>query len=441
MKIKIPLYVVVCMLSISTLKAQQTKSLSIEDAVHLALENSDASKISDAKVFIAESELNKTKNLQYPDAKLSGQYMYLTSANIDLKTSSDSSSSSTDDTQSNSSPNVNQLLLGQANVSMPIFSGFKLSNTVKSSENLYQAATYIAKNDKEQLSIDVINDYLNLYKANKTIALVEENLKSAHQRVVDFSAMEQNGLLARNDLLKAQLQESNIKLSLDETIKNKNILNYKLTTILKLPENTQIETLEPDFGLVSKQAETDLITRYDLEALLHQEKASENQIKVAKSKYYPTLSLSGGYIALDLQNALTVTNAMNIGVGISYNLSDIFKAKSDVKLAKSKTQELQYTIDMVSNNIKIEIENAKQDYELALKKYDVLTESETQANENYRIVKDKYNNGLVDTNDLLEADVEQLQAKLNVTYSKANISQKYYELLTAKGQLISSLNK
>jgi hypothetical protein len=29
--------------------------------------------------------------------------------------------------------------------------------------------------------------------------------------------------------------------------------------------------------------------------------------------------------------------------------------------------------------------------------------------ENYRIIKDKYDNGLSDTNDLLEADVEQLQ--------------------------------
>ncbi|MEH6407069.1 MAG: TolC family protein, partial [Leeuwenhoekiella sp.] len=61
--------------------------------------------------------------------------------------------------------------------------------------------------------------------------------------------------------------------------------------------------------------------------------------------------------------------------------------------------------------------------------------SEEQAAENYRIVKDKYDNGLVDTNDLLEADVQQLQAKINLTYAKADITQKYYELLTAKGQL------
>jgi len=53
-------------------------------------------------------------------------------------------------------------------------------------------------------------------------------------------------------------------------------------------------------------------------------------------------------------------------------------------------------------------------------------------------VKDKYDNGLSDTNDLLEADVDDLNAKINVAYSKANIVLKYYQLLEANGQLTQS---
>lgn len=439
MKIKFLISIAV-VLSITKLNAQQT-ALTLEDAVALAIKNSNVSKISDIKVLSAENELNATKNLQYPDVKLSGQYMYLTSANANLKINTSDNGTDTSGGQNNIVPNIHQLLLGQANVTMPLFSGFKTKNKIEVSENLYKAATFDAKNDKEQLSINVISSFLDLYKVSKTIALIEENLKSAHQRVIDFTAMEQNGLLARNDLLKAQLQESKIQLSLDEAKKNENIINFRLVTLLKLPEGTKIETVAPNFGLVSKEVPSDLMTRSDLEALRYQEQASENQIKVAKSNYFPSLSLTGGYIALDLQNAITVTNAMNIGVGLSYNLSDIFKSKSNIKLAKNKTQELQYKIDMMSDDIKVQIENARQDYELALKNYDVYKASETQAAENYRIVKDKYNNGLLDTNDLLEADVEQLQAKLNLTYAKADSSQKYYELLVAKGQLTTSLNQ
>ena len=65
----------------------------------------------------------------------------------------------------------------------------------------------------------------------------------------------------------------------------------------------------------------------------------------------------------------------------------------------------------------------------------VFSEALEQSAENYRIIKDKYDNGLSDTNDLLEADVEQLSSKINNALTKANTFQKYYELLSATGQL------
>ena len=254
--------------------------------------------------------------------------------------------------------------------------------------------------------------------------------------------MEENGLLARNDLLKAKLQESNVRVTLEESIKNERILNYRLATLLKLPEGTAIETTAEELDIVPVgDADGIAVSRSDLEALRYQEKAAEDEIKVAQSKFFPSVNLIGGYVALDVPKAITVTNAMNFGVGLSYNLSDIFKSKSDVKLARSKATELQYTLDKYTDQVNIQVRNALEDYRLALKKYDVYTESREQAIENYRIVKDKYDNGLVDTNDLLEADVEQLQARINLAYSRADITQKYYEFLTAQGTLTNYITK
>jgi outer membrane protein TolC len=54
--------------------------------------------------------------------------------------------------------------------------------------------------------------------------------------------------------------------------------------------------------------------------------------------------------------------------------------------------------------------------------------------------KDKYDNGLSDTNDLLEADVEQLGSNINKTLARANVIQKYYELLSVSGQLNQTFN-
>lgn len=438
MKIRYLLLSAIFILTAERNIAQETQ-LSLEEAVNLALTESDEAKIAESRVNTAVNELKVTTNNQYPDVKLSGQYSYLTNADVNLQLNTGQNNA--EEAGSGEAPDIHQLLLGQANISMPLFAGFKLKNAVAAGKNNLKAAEFNSENSKEGIALNTIQAYLNLYKAQKTVDLLEESLKSAQQRVKDFSAMEENGLLARNDLLKAQLQESNTELSLEEAKKNAEILNFRLATLLKLPEDTRIQINDSSFAIASETKASEEINRNDLEALRFQEKAAENAVKMAKSNYFPSVALVGGYVALDLQNALTVSNAMNVGVGVSYNLADIFKNKSEVKVAKSKTEELQHSIDLVKDQIKIQVKNAEKDYELALKKLNVYTKSEEQAVENFRIVKDKYDNGLLDTNDLLEADVEQLQAKINLAYAQAEISEKYYEVQKAKGTLTNEFRK
>ena len=422
--------------------AQQT-NLSLNEAVSIALSKSDEVNLANTKVETRNFDLQTVKNNQYPDVKISGQYLRLTNADVNLKSSQEANNDP--DAEPASSPKVNQMILGQANVSMPIFSGFKLKNSIKASENLYKAEQSNAEYSKEQIAMRVVQYYADLYKVQQSVGLFKESLKSGQQRVTDFQAMEKNGLIARNDLLKAQLQLSRYQLSLDEAEKNVRLINYQLVTLLKLPAETQI-VVSPDNidkDLFSRTVKTEaeaLQARKDLEALGFSKEAAEANVKVAKSNYFPAFSLVGGYAFLDVQNVVRVENAMNVGVGLSYNLSSIFKNAKEVKAAKSRALEVETQRLILTDRIKTEIVSAREDYDLSLKQDKVYNEAVTQADENYRIVKDKYDNGLSDTNDLLEADVEDLSAKINQAYAKANVVLKYYELLDVSGQLTQSFN-
>lgn len=433
MKIKSTLVTLITILGTYTMMGQQ-RPLRLEQAIELALSNSEKSMIADTKISTAGYELKSTKSNRYPDLELSGQYLKLAKAKTDLKIDMG------DEESSSSSPDIGHVMIGQATTSVPLFSGFKINNLIKASKNKYQAALYNAKNEKQQIALQTVYDYVNLYKADISVGLIQENLERAKQRVSDFSAMEKNGLLARNDLLKAQLQQSNIELNLEQAKKNQKISNYKLVTLLHLPEGTHIEIQNSDFNNPGILTLSDSIQRGDLKALYYEKEAAKNQIKVAQSNYYPSIALQGGYTALEVDDVLTVTDAMNVGLGVSYNLADIFKTGNKVKAAKSKVKELEYTMALVEDQIDIQIEDAMQNYKLSIRTYEVYQKAQDQAVENYRIVKDKYDNGLVDTNDLLEADLDQLQVKINLAYSKADISQRYYELLNAKGLINTATN-
>ena len=440
MKINKLLIAALLLLGFTEIQAQQKRSMTLKEAVEMAVTNSDAASLAKAKVETSKLELDVTKNNRYPSVKASGQYMRLSSANVNSNFQSGDSGTGSG---TESKPlKVDQLMLGQVNASMPIFSGFKITNSIKESESLYKSQTYAEKHSKEQIGLQVVELFASLYKAQQMADLIEDNLKTADQRVKDFTAMEQNGLIARNDLLKAQLQQSNVQLSLDNAKKNTAIVNHQLTTLLKLPETTEVEI---DIEAIKRDMATNSVNsgqgeRNDLKSLELKREAAENGIKIAKANYYPSLSLSGGYIAFDLNNVLTVTNAMNVGVGLSYDLSSIFKNGKNVKLAKNRAKETEIAVSQLNDEIREEVFQAEQNYSLSQKQSLVYEKAVEQATENYRIVKDKYDNSLSDTNDLLEADYQQLQSKINQALSKADVAQKYYELQFATGKLTSSLN-
>jgi outer membrane protein TolC len=424
-------------IGISSVEAQEKTSLTLNEAINLAWTKSNEVTLANTKVKTKKYELQSTKNSQYPDLKLSGQYQRLANASVDFKLN-----------QSNSAqqlPLVNQLMVGQLNASVPVFSGFKIQNSIAVNENLYQAEMATASQTKEEIALRVIDYYTSLYKAQKTIELLKENQKSAQQRVKDFVELEKNGIIPRNDLLKSQLQVSKIQLNLDETYNNLKIINFYLVTLLKLNPETKLEIRESDFAdfqitTIPTNDQLALENRKDLEAIRFQGKASEANIKIAKGSYYPAIAIIGGYTALDLSNVITVQNAMNIGVGITYDLSAILKNGTLVKLAENKFLEVQNSEAMLTDYIKIQVQKSIEDYDLSLKQNEVYDQAVEQSSENYRIIKDKYDNGLSDTNDLLEADVEQLSSKINKALAKANTFQKYYELLSVTGQLSQTFN-
>ncbi|PAM96600.1 transporter [Flavobacterium sp. IR1] len=425
-------------IGISSIEAQEKTSLTLDEAVKMAWEKSNEVTLANTKVNSKKYESQEARNHQYPDLKISGQYQRLTKASIDMHNSGDQASAEP-------MPSPERAMFGTANLSLPLFAGFKIQNSIKASDNLYEAESAYAAKTKEDVTLRVITYYAALYKAQKTLDLLNENQKQAKQRVTDFTELEKNGIIPRNDLLKAQLMVSKTQLSIDEANNNFNNINFYLTTILKLEPSVKLEVNESDFfNLKTSNAPTSdavaLENRKDLEAIRFQQKASEANIKIARSGYYPTLALLGGYTAFDLKDIITVRYAMNFGVGLTYDLSGIIKNSASVRAAESRALEVKNTEAVMTDRIKVEVQKSIEDYDLAINQSVVYDEALQQATENYRLVKDKFDNGLADTNDLVEADVEQLAAKINTAVSKATIIQKYYELLSVSGQLSQSFN-
>jgi outer membrane protein TolC len=438
------LLIIFSLISIQVI-AQEKKTLSLNEAIELSIQNSKQLKINQAKIEEASAAAKEAMERKLPDAKISGSYLRLNSANVDMKTKSNNNSGGSG--SSNEAPKVSQALYGLLNVSLPIYSGGRIRYGIESAKFLEKATELDAEVDKDEVIQNTIEAFANLFKAKTAVRLVQENLNEAKLRTKDLTGMEKNGLLARNDLLKAELQESNTELSLLDAENNSQLANVNMNLLLGLPTTTElvldtanIEKKE-DARVLDDYLKAALSNRKDIAAVDLRKKAAESGVKSVKGEMYPGIALTGGYIAADIPGVLSVTNAVNIGIGVSYNIGSLWKNKSKVQQAEARVKQLTISGSLLDDNIRLQLNKSYLNLLSNRKKIEVYAKAVEQAQENYRIVKNKYNNSLATTTELLDADIAQLQARLSYTLARADAFVAYHKLLQTAGVLSMELKK
>ena len=418
-----------------TLPAQNTKIITLKEAIDLGITNSFLLKKNTAQIQEAVAAKQEAQERKLPDFSISGSYLYIpVKPTVHIKP----------DTGKGGGPNVSQAMYGIANISLPIYTGGKIKYGIEAAGYLEQAIRLDGEDNKQTVIFNTIDAFSELYKANAIVSIVKENLEQSHQRVKDLSSLEKNGLLARNDLLKAELQSSNIELSLLDAENNYKIASVNMALMIGLPEQTllmadtnsiqqslQIKTLD-DYETMA------MVERKDLNAIELRKKVAALAIKIVNANYYPGIALTAGYVAANIPGFLSITNAINLGVGVKYEVSSLWKTKAKIAQTQARVAQITASQQMLSNNIRLQINRAYQYYLLSNKKIQVYQKAVEQAMENYRITKNKYNNTLATTTDLLDADVAQLQTKLNLTNAIADALVAYNKLLLTAGNLTNN---
>jgi outer membrane protein len=416
------------------------RKISLEEAIDLSIKNNKPLRAAQARIDQAAANTTISKQNQLPDLKVSGSYLRLTQPNIKMYKSGNSGGSPS------STPEIDQVAYGSVNLSVPIYSGLKIQYGIRSSEYLEKAAVLDAEQDKDAVILNTVDAFSNLFKAIANLSVIRENLAQSKSRDADFANLEKNGLLARNDKLKAELQTANIELTLADVENNMKVAMVNMNIMLGLPEETLLipdsaSLVEPSaVKSMQEYEQLALQNRKDMQAIGFRKKASEVGIQAAKSDYYPSLALTSGYIAADIPNFLTITNAFTFGVGLSYKVSSLWKTKAHVTEARAQMAEVLAHEEELYEQVRRQVNQAYEALMTANKKIEVTRVSIEQGKENYKIVKNKYENSLLTVTDLLDANALMLQSQISYELAKADAIVAYNTLLERAGILATTRN-
>lgn len=417
--------------------AQDVKVVSLKDAISLGLANSKSLALTKNKVAEAEAAYQQVLDQALPSASAAAIYNHAEiPANV-LQLGSGAPIRL---------PKRADAYVGTLSVQELIFAGGKLKYAKESAQFVKRIASLDVNKNEDDVTIAIIEAYLNLYKLDASKSVIAQNIKSLDTQLHQTQRFFDQGIVTKNEVLRIQLQKSNVELADLDLDKNRNIVNYNLDILLGLPEQTLIQTavLPVDFmsgNSLNSYVDSAINNRVELKQIDYQSQILSKNIANIKAGQLPTLGAGvGAYYLNPSGNFFPSSNEyvmpLTFGLTLSWNIGSLWTTKNKVAEVNIKKQGIQINKSFVEDQIKAEVNRNYQAYLQSVKKVDLLKTAIAQATENENIVQSKYENNISPLTDRLDANTQLFQAKINLELAKADAQIAYYNLLKSTGKKI-----
>lgn len=413
----------------------QERAITLQEAIKLGLDNSKTLKLSQSRIEEAVSRYNQAKDRALPTGNAS--FMY-SRAQIPANTLNLGE-------ESISLPKSANANLGIVSVEEVIYGGGRYRYAKESTDLLVQVAKLDVDVNREQIAYNIVNSYYNLYRVLQSKTIVEQNLKSIDQQIHQSQRFFEQGLVTKNDVLRFQLQRSNVELNGIDLENNRKIINYNLLILLGLPESTQLtipQVNEADrvIAPLSNYIDTALALRQEVKQQDLRTKVAETNIKDVRAQKLPTLAATAGLYYVDVSANPFPTSGhyitpLTAGLSLSWNFGSLWNNKNRVAEARVQREETIINKGIISDNIKNEVNESYQNYVKSIERIKLLETSIAQATENNRIQTSKYANSTASAIDRADAETLLYQAQINLELARADAGLAYYNLLRATGKL------
>ncbi|MHB8579095.1 MAG: TolC family protein [Ignavibacteriaceae bacterium] len=417
---------------ISSSSLAQQKEITLEEGIQIGLQNSKTLHSSKMKVLSADANLSAINTLRLPSLSLNASYTRLSPVNP--------FTFATPIGDFTISPSILDNYNLKLSLQQPLFTGFKLSSSSKIAKYNSLATKQQYTQDEQNLILNIKNAYWGLFSAEKLKKAVDDNFLQVKSHLANVQNFFKQGLSTKNDVLKVEVQLSEIELqqidaknSVKIAIVNlDNIIGLPLSTDLQIPQNVSISnSAEYDLPQLIKEA---ILNRPDLKALEYQVEASKTGITLAQSNWYPQIYLTGNYYYAKpnqriLPNHDQFDATWDVGIGLSFNIWNWGATKDQTTQAEAQYEQSNDGLKSMQDAITLEVTQDFYNMIKAKEKVLVAKQTVSQAEENYRVTDDKFKQGLTLNSELLDAETALLQAKTNQIQSLVD-----YELAVARIQ-------
>lgn len=313
---------------------------------------------------------------------------------------------------------------------MNLFDGFGRESNFR-----YASLTY----DKNLLDLEYSKVFVKLniyrkffeYAAKKQVVQTRiENLEAGKKELESIRAKERAGILPVHFVYSKEAEIGSLELELSRAENEVNLSRASMLSLMGLnptsnsdfsTSNIKTELLDEDFlnfrlrySSIENLIIEALKSRLDYQSQNKLNAAANARITYARSSYFPTLQLGGGWswsntVFKDFSNY----GRSYVGMNFSLPIFNGFTTDAQVQQAKFESKSQEYATFSKEQQIRTEIEQTLLNLNATEKQIKIAEKSLFAAEMNLKIMKERLNVGSANITELIQANNQYLNAKIN----------------------------
>ena len=424
--------------------------MSLQSLFDLADQQSQRIKVSEVALKAAEEGVASAKSALLPSIEFSVQGSYI--GNAYLMSRGFSTSGTTEyivpglgpqQVQNGKQPTPHWGNSFTARASQVIYAGGAIQSGIEMAKLGCQLAELDVEKNRQEVRFLLTGYYLDLCKLQNQSKVIAKNIELTEKVLEQMKARREQGTVLKNDITRYELQLQSLLLTKTKIDDAQKIIRHQISTTLHLPEGEDFEvdmqSLEEEGmalkALTSEESwqQTAAENNIDIRKASLATEMSEQQVRSTRAASRPSVAvvvendLSGPYTS-DLIPKNANVNVWFVGIGVKYNLSSLWKNKHNIRKAKHESTQAREKVQLAREGIETGVQASYTNLLTSSVEVGTQEKQVELADQNYAVVKNRYDNDLALLTDMLDASNMKLTADMALVNARINMLYNYFKL-------------
>lgn len=295
----------------------------------------------------------------------------------------------------------------RATLSVPLYTGGRITRDIAAAEAGHEAAAALVARAAADLRLEVATAYVNVLRARRGVEVAQRSVTSLEAHAADARARYERGFAARNQLLASQVAladarsraiQAHHRLDLAHAAYNR-LLGRALTAPVTLDE-IEARPLAADVEALTERAWRQ---RAELAAAAREAAALRHRSAAERAAAYPQVQFSLGQTYQE--NRYQVHEQLNFAaLGVKWDLFDggVIRAQAEATARRAEAAAAEQ--DDLRSRIALQVRSAWLDERETESRIAVAREALAQAEENLKVARTRYREGLGTNTEVLDAE-------------------------------------